>query len=287
MRGLIPPGLARLALLALAGLFALAPGCARPARVVRLATTTSVESSGLLALLLPAFEKDSGITVEAIAVGSGRALDILDRRDADVALTHDADAERRYLDRGVFGDYRKLMFNDFLIAGPADDPARVRSASGAVDAMGRIAASSSSFASRADSSGTHSRELLLWKAAGRKPAGGHLIETGQGMAPTLRIASERHGYVLTDRATFTQLGPTLRLEILSEGDPALLNTYAVTYRQGLTGARLDQARRFFDWLADGRGRELIDGFAIRGQRVYTVWPLDRPRSHPEDLPHAR
>ncbi len=279
--------LARLVLFALPAMAVLASACARQAGVVHMATTTSVESSGLLAVLLPAFEKDAGISVQAVAVGSGRALDILDRRDADVALTHDADAERRYLDRGVFGDYRKLMFNDFLIAGPADDPAEVRAATTAIDAMRRIAASSSTFASRADSSGTHSRELQLWNAAGRTPAGERLIETGQGMAPTLRIASERNSYVLTDRATFTQLGPTLRLAILSEGDPALLNTYAVTFRHGLTGDRLDRARRFFLWLADGRGRELIDGFAIRGQRVYSVWPLDRPRAQPEDLPRAR
>ena len=107
------------------------------------------------------------------------------------------------------------------------------------------------------------------------------------MAPTLRIASERNAYVLTDRATFTQLGPTLRLVIASEGDPALLNTYAVTFRQGLAGDRLDRARRFVVWLADGRGRGLIEGFAIRGQRVSTVWPTGRPRTQPEDLPYAR
>ena len=286
MRRLIPAGLTRLLPFALAAVI-LAPACTRPVGLIHMATTTSVESSGLLALLLPAFQEESGISVEAVAVGSGRALDILDRRDADVALTHDPDAERRYLDRGVFGDYRKLMFNDFLIVGPGDDPAQARGAAGAVDAMSRIAASSNAFASRADSSGTHSRELLLWQAAGRKPAGDRLIETGQGMAATLRIASERHSYVLTDRATFTQLGPTLRLQILNEGDPLLLNTYAASIRAGLTGARLDQARRFLDWLTDGHGRELIGGFAVRGQRGYLLWPPDRQRSQPEDLPYAR
>lgn len=252
-----------------------------------MATTTSVENSGLLAKLLPEFAVDSGVTVQAVAVGSGRALDILDRRDADVAMTHDPDAERRYLDRGVFGDYRKVMFNTFVVAGPAGDPAGVRSAAGAVDAMRRIAESTAAFASRADSSGTHSRELRLWKAVGLTPAGRRLIETGQGMAPTLRIASERQSYVLTDRATFAQLEPTLRLVILHEGDPILLNTYAVSYRSGLTGERLEHARQFVDWLTDGRGRDVIEGFPIRGNPAFFVWPANRKRSHPDDLPHAR
>jgi ABC-type glycerol-3-phosphate transport system permease component len=154
-----------------------------------------------------------------------------------VALTHDPDAERVYLDKGVFGDYRKVMFNDFVIAGPAADPARAREAATAADAMSRIAASGHTFASRADTSGTHSRELLLWKQAGRKPLGPKVIETGQGMAPTLRIASERQSYVLTDRATYRQLESTLRLVILNEAI-ILLNTYAASYRRGLTGDRL-------------------------------------------------
>jgi tungstate transport system substrate-binding protein len=267
---------------------ALASSCARPAGVIHMATTTSVDNSGLLATLLPEFQKDSGIQVLAVAVGSGRALDILDRRDADVALTHDPDAEQRYVDKGVFGEYRKVMFNDFVIAGPEGDPAQVRTATSAVDAMTRIASSGRAFASRADSSGTHSRELLLWKAAGRKPEGAHLIETGQGMGATLRIASERQAYVLTDRATFRQLQATLRLVMLNEGDPILINTYAVSYRAGLIGDRLAHAQQLIAWLTDGRGREVVSAFGIKDQPpAFTVWPADRPRTHPADLPHAR
>jgi tungstate transport system substrate-binding protein len=266
---------------------AFAPACARPERLIHMATTTSVDNSGLLATLLPEFEKDHGISVQAVAVGSGRALDILDRRDADVALTHDPDVERRYLETGVFGDYRKLMYNTFVIAGPAEDPARVREATTAVDAMARIAASTATFASRADSSGTHARELLLWKRAGRTPPPGQLVETGQGMAATLRIASERRSYVLTDTATFAQLEPTLRLVVLNQGDPVLLNTYAVSYRQGLTGDRLEQARLFLDWLTDGRGRDVVTSFTVRGQPAFTIWPAGRARALPDDLPYAR
>jgi tungstate transport system substrate-binding protein len=267
-------------------LLALAPACARQAGLIHMATTTSVDNSGLLAVLLPEFQKDTGLTVQAVAVGSGRALDILDRRDADVALTHDPDAERRYVDRGVFGNYRKLMFNDFVIAGPGGDPAGVRQAAGAVDAMARIAGAGEPFASRADSSGTYSRELLLWKTAGRTPDGERLIETGQGMAATLRIASERQAYVLSDRATFAQLAATLRLAILGEGDPILLNTYAVGYRAGLTGDRLANAQRLLAWLTDGRGRDVISAFRIQGQPAFAVWPAGHPRSRPEDLPRG-
>jgi tungstate transport system substrate-binding protein len=268
-------------------LTAAAGACERPDRLLRVATTTSVENSGLLATLLPQFEREAGTRVQAVAVGSGRALDILERRDADVVLTHDPDAERRAVDRGILAGYRKVMFNNFLIAGPPADPADLRDASSAADAMARIAGSGRAFASRADSSGTHARELLLWRLAGRAPSGARLIETGQGMEATLRIASERQCYVLTDRATFTQLRPTLHLVPLYAGDAALINTYGAGYREGLAGDRVVRARGWLDWLSDGRGRAAISAFAVRGTRVFTVWPPDRPRSRPEDLPDGR
>lgn len=272
--------------LLLVALVSLALGCARPP-LVRLATTTSVENSGLLSALLPAFTATTGLEVQAIAVGSGRALDILDRGDVDLALTHDPDAEHRLFDRHALAEYRKVMFNDFVIAGPAGDAAGVRHATTSVDAMTRIASSNASFASRADSSGTHTRELSLWKAAGRAPAPRSLIETGQGMAATLRIASERQAYVLTDRSTLRQLESTLRLVIVYEGDPPLLNTYAVMYKTSLAGNRLDRAKQFVAWLADGAGRDAIARYQIKGQPAFTIWPAGGPRSHPDDLPHAR
>ena len=263
------------------------PGCGRGANVVSMATTTTIEGSGLLAVLWPAMKTDLGLDVQAVNVASLRALEMLDRGDADVAFTHDPDAERSARERGTFGDYRKVMYNDFVIAGPPGDPAKIKEATSAPDAMGRIAGSMVAFASRADSSGTHARELLLWKQSGRRPAGERLVEAGQGMSATLRIASERQAYVLTDRATLTQIGATLRLTLLYEGDSVLINTYAVSYRAGLTETRLANAKKVLAWLTEGHGRQAIDAFRIKDQPAFHVWPVDRPRSQPGDMPHGR
>lgn len=261
--------------------------CGPGAHVVPIATTTTIDNSGLLSVLVVAMKTDLKLDVRPVAVASGRALEILQHGDADVAFTHDPDAERTFRDKGTFGDYRKVMYNDFIVAGPADDPAHVKAATSAIDAMGRIADARRPFASRADSSGTHARELLLWKNAGRRPAGDLLIEVGQGMSATLRIASERQAYVLSDRATFTQMSSGLRLTLLYEGDAILINTYAVSYRKGLSGARLANAQEILKWLSEGRGRDAIEGFLVKGQRAFHAWPLDKPRSQPGDLPDGR
>ncbi len=265
----------------------LALGCSRPAPTLHLATTTSVDNTGLLAALLPAFRTETGVEVQAVAVGSGRALAIFERGDADAALTHDPTAEGRVIAAGHVARYRKLMYNDFVIAGPPDDPAGVRRTTAVLAAMRRLADAHAPFVSRGDSSGTHTRELELWRAAGVTPAPGALIDAGQGMAATLRIASERQAYVLTDRATLAQLAATLRLAIMSEGDPILINTYAILVRAGLQGERLTHAERLFTWLTDGRGRQAINDFRVRGQIGFIVWPSDRPHGQPGDLPHAR
>jgi tungstate transport system substrate-binding protein len=277
----------RLAVASLAAAAAVATGCARSPSSLHLSTTTSVENSGLLGAILPAFKAETGIEVLAVAVGSGRALAILERGDSDVALTHDPDAESALMSRGAVARYRKVMHNDFVIAGPPADPARLRGGTDSHEAMRRIVASGSPFASRADSSGTHARELKLWRDAGTKPAGAKLIETGAGMAATLRIASERQAYVLTDRATFLQVQHTLRLAILHEGDPPLINTYAVMTRAGLDGTRLANAERLFNWLTDGPGRDLISRYQVGGRPAFIVWPAAAPRDRPEDLPNAR
>ena len=263
------------------------PGCGHGPKVVSLATTTTIEGSGLLAVLVNAMKADLGLDVQAVIGGTARALEILSRGDADMAFTHDPDAERAARETGTFADYRKVMYNDFVIAGPPTDPSGIKAATSASDAMGRIADSTTAFASRADSSGTHSRELLLWKQAGRRPAGARLIEVGQSMSTTLRVASERQAYVLADRATLTQIGSSLRLTLLYEGDPALINTYAASYRTGLTGTRLDNARKILDWLTEGRGRDAISSFTIKGQPAFHLWPTARPRSQPGDLPNGR
>jgi len=249
-----------------------------------MATTTSVENSGLLAAILPAFERDEHVTVEVLPVGSGQTMNLLKRGEVAVGLTHDPPAEAAALAAGFITGYRKIMFNDFIVVGPAEDPAKVAHASNAVDAFARIARSASPFASRGDRSGTYTREQELWTLAN-----GHsqqLFETGQGMGGTLRVASERHAYTLADRATFEQFRKSLRLAPLYEGGPELLNTYAIFSRAGLTGDEYQNAASLNRWFADGAGRQRIAEFTAQGQHVFNVWPTQTPRDNPRDRPVA-
>ncbi|MEP7308871.1 MAG: substrate-binding domain-containing protein [Acidobacteriota bacterium] len=272
--------------LALALSAAATAGQSAPARL-RLATTTSVDNSGLLAAILPTFERTAHVKVDVLAVGSGQALGLLKRGDAAAGLTHDPNAEASTLDAWVITSYRKIMFNDFIIVGPKEDPAGVAHASNAIDAMRRIAASGALFASRGDASGTYSREQQLWALAKQQPVRGGLLETGQGMSATLRVASEKLAYTLTDRATFEEVRSGLRLALLYEGGPDLLNTYAFFLRAGLTRTEREAATALGEWLADGDGRRLIAGYLAHGQAVFTIWPPGTPRSRPTDLPNAR
>jgi tungstate transport system substrate-binding protein len=263
---------------------ALVAGCRSKPDVVRMATTTSVENSGLLAEILPVFSRQTHITVDVLAVGSGQALNLLKRGEVAVGLTHDPAAEAAALAAGVITGYRKIMFNDFIIAGPPDDPAGIAAASDAVDAFTRIASTDVMFVSRGDASGTHSREQELWALAKRRPAPDRLLDVGQGMGGTLRVANEKSAYTLSDRATFEQFRSSLRLTSLYQGGSALLNTYAVFVRPGLAGADRAAASALTEWLADGEGRQGIAGFVANGQTVFQVWPLGTPRGSPADLP---
>lgn len=249
-----------------------------------MATTTSVENSGLLRALLPPFAEQCSIRVDVLPVGSGQALSLLGRGDVDIALTHDPDAEAAAVAAGTIARYRKVMFNDFVIVGPVADPAGASGATTVEDALGRIASSDVLFVSRGDASGTHARERLLWRAAGTAPASGRHLEAGQGMAATLRIASERDAYALTDRATFVQLQPRLRLRVVFEGGPELLNTYAVFIRSSLGGDDLERASALVDWMTDREGRSIIEQFRVGGQPAFAVWPAGLPRESPETLP---
>jgi tungstate transport system substrate-binding protein len=261
--------------------------CRPGPNTVRVATTSSVENSGLLDEILPAFERQHAVKVEVLPVGSGQALGLLERGDAALGLTHDPGAEAPALAAGIVSDYRKIMFNDFVIVGPPRDPAGIARASDAVDAMRRIAAEGAAFVSRGDASGTYAREQRLWSLAGQRPAPGQLLETGQGMAATLRVASEKGAYTLTDRATFEQFRSDLQLGSLYEGGPGLLNTYSIFLRASLTGAEREAALALADWFADGAGRQLAAGFRVNGQAVFRVWPAGIPRNQPADLPDAR
>jgi tungstate transport system substrate-binding protein len=261
---------------------AIAIGCAGQSAHLRLATTTSVDNSGLLQAILPSFQQETGIDVQVLAVGSGRALQLLRRGDADVALTHDPVGEAAFLKEMPSAGYRKIMFNDFVLVGPSGDIALIRQATNAADAMRRIAMSTALFVSRGDESGTHARERQLWQEAGAEPRAERLLETGQGMAATLRVASERQAYTLTDRATFTQLARALALQPLFESDSDLLNTYAVVIPRG--NVPKNSAREFMRWISEGDGRARIVGFTIAGTHPFVVWPPGRDRDRPDAMP---
>lgn len=228
-----PARRARAAAAALAAAVTVAAQPARaadPAKVVLLATTTSTQDSGLLDVLVPAFERQSGHAVKTISVGSGQALALGRRGEADVLLVHSPDDEQRLVAEGAGVNRRIVMHNDFVVLGPAGDPARIRGAATTAEAFGRIAGAGALFLSRGDSSGTHAREKALWKAAGISPGGrAWYQETGLGMGETLNVAAEKGGYTLADRGTWLarRKARALALEVLVEGEPLLLNVYHV------------------------------------------------------------
>ena len=197
-----------------------------------LATTTSTMDTGLLDLLVPIFEKQTGYRVKTIAVGTGQALAMGEKGEADVLLVHAPQAEKKLVDSGVALDYRLVMHNDFIIAGPSQDPAKIKGKN-PVDALKSIFESGAVFVSRGDDSGTNKAELALWKIAGLDPKGAKwYLESGQGMGATLLMASEKSGYTLSDRGTYLAQRTNLKLDILCEGDKSLKNIYHVMEKPG-------------------------------------------------------
>jgi len=227
-----------------------------------LATTTSTQDSGLLDDLLPRFEKATGVRVKTIAVGSGEALVMGRRGDADVLLVHSKAAEDEFM-AGGFGALRlDVMYNDFVLVGPPSDPAGVRGRP-VLEALRRIAAKGALFASRDDRSGTHARELALWKEASVDPGGKPwYVATGQGMGETARIASEKEAYTLADRGTFLALRKSLHLAVLVEGDATLRNSYRVLVvsPEKHPKVRAAAARRFAEWLVSEEAQRAIGAF---------------------------
>jgi tungstate transport system substrate-binding protein len=230
-------------------------------RSLILATTTSTQDSGLLDELLPQFTRDSGWQVKTLAGGSGQAIELGRRGEADVLLVHSPAAEEAFVAEGTAGQRRLVMHNDFVLVGPANDPAQVRGLDG-VEAVRKVAAEQALFVSRGDDSGTNAREKDLWKKAGIAPEGHWYQATGQGMGATLRVASERAGYTLSDRATYLAQRGTLALDVLSEGDPGLLNVYHVIEMTAKAGERVqpDGARAFADWIVSPPAQQQIGGF---------------------------
>jgi tungstate transport system substrate-binding protein len=231
---------------------------------VILSTTTSTQDSGLLDVLVPLFERQTGYTVKTIAVGTGQALALAARGEADVVLAHAPALEKKYVDEGKMLDRRIVMYNDFVIIGPADDPAKIKGAKKAADAMKAIAASGSRFVSRGDNSGTHVLEKSLWKLAGVEPHGGWYIEAGQGMGATLGIADDRKAYTVTDRATYLAFQKRVRLPILVEGDRPLLNVYSVMKVNPSNGPKVNAAggAAFADFMLSPDTQKVIKTYGV-------------------------
>ena len=230
---------------------------------VILATTTSTQDSGLLDVLVPLFEKQTGYSVKTIAVGTGQSLALAGRGEADVALCHAPSLEKKYVDEGKLHDRRLVMYNDFVIIGPAGDPAKIKGMK-AADAMKAIGTTGSRFVSRGDNSGTHVLEKSLWKLAGLEPKGEWYIESGQGMGATLGLADDRRAYTLTDRATLLAFGKRVALTIMVEGDQRLRNVYSVMEVSPANGPRVNTAgaRAFADFMVSPEVQQIIRTFGV-------------------------
>ncbi len=250
--------------LLVAALLASAPMSAQE-KVLILATTTSTQDSGLLDVLVPAFEKKSGLMVKTIAVGSGHAMTMGQKGEADVLLVHSPDAEKKFMDEG-FGTRRLLvMHNDFVIVGPAADPAKIKGMTSSADAFKAIGAGGGTFISRGDSSGTHAKEQTLWKAAVVAAEGqAWYQQTGLGMGQTLNVASEKGFYTLADRGTYLAMKKTLALDILVEGEKSLLNVYHVIEVSQAKWPKVNAAgaKAFADFMVAEETQRTIGGFGV-------------------------
>ena len=232
--------------------------------IVILSTTTSTQDSGLLDVLVPMFEKQSGLTVKTISVGTGQALALAARGEADVTLAHAPALEKKYVEEGKMRNRRLVMYNDFVIIGPEDDPAKIKGMPKAGEALKKIAASGSRFVSRGDKSGTHVLEQGLWKEAGITPAAPWYIESGQGMGATLGIANDRRAYTITDRGTYLAFQKRVSLPILVEKDRPLLNIYSVMEVNPANGPRVNAAggKAFADFMLVPEVQAVIRTFGV-------------------------
>lgn len=255
-------------------LIAAAALCGAPvasAQTITLASTTSTEQSGLFEHLLPRFTAATGIQVKVVALGTGQALDLGRRGDADVVLVHDRAAEDKFVAEGYGIERRDVMYNDFVIVGPARDPARVQEAKTNAEALKRIAAGETPFVSRGDRSGTHAAELRQWRNAGIDPKSFRgYREAGTGMGPTLNIAAATNAYTLTDRGTWLSFRNRQELRVLLEGDPQLFNPYGVMLVSPERHPHVKQAeaRRFIAWLTSREGQAAIGSYRIEGQPLF-------------------
>ncbi len=255
----------------------LAAGCSSTsAKSITLATTTSTQDTGLLDELIPAFRARTGIEVRVVAVGSGQALEIGRRGDADVLLTHDPAGEERFVAEGLAASRAAVMSNDFVLVGPADDPAGIGACPTVAEAFRKVAADRVPFVSRGDQSGTHQKEMAVWKVAGVEPAGDWYIRSGQGMGAVLRMADEKRAYTLADRGTYLAQRKGLHLAVIHTGDPSLENHYAVLVVSPAKHphTKSDLAKQFADFLLAEDTQRLIGEFG----RDKFGEPLFRPKA---------
>jgi tungstate transport system substrate-binding protein len=247
--------------------FSLAVACAPRERSVAVATTTSVHGSGLLEVMQTEFKRETGVMIHAFVVGSGRALRMASEGTVDITLTHDPIAEKAFVARFKPELYRQFMWNDFILVGPPEDTAGVSRAHSAAEAFRRIHEQRGKFLSRNDQSGTHMKELSLWRAAGVSPSSNsNYLPIGQPMAYLLRSADTMQAYALTDRATYDRLAPSLHLAVLFAGDPVLRNIYAVILMRRPDSEEHRNARKLASWILSPDGRRTVESFRIRGRQ---------------------
>lgn len=258
-------------IVALSCLIALATSAVAAERL-RLATTTSTENSGLLAELLPPFEKAHDCVVDVIAVGTGKAIKLGETGDVDVIMVHARSKEDKFVSAGYGVDRRDIMYNDFVILGPDSDPAGIKGGKDAAAAMARIASANSFFVSRGDDSGTHSREKQLWKKAGVTPSGDWYLEAGRGMGEVIVMAGERVGYTLSDRGTYIAYAEKTPLQIVVEGDAGLFNPYGAIMVNPAKHPHVKKelATEFLNYLVSDEAKQRITGFRKGGKQLFYV-----------------
>jgi tungstate transport system substrate-binding protein len=247
-----------------------APQDPAPKKELILGTTTSTYDSGLLDYLLPYFEEASNYEVKVVSLGTGAALELGKNGDCDLILVHARQAELDMVEQGHYVDRYDVMYNDFVVVGPAADPASVKDAADLNNVLAAISNAQSPFISRGDDSGTHKKELTVWSAAGIEPSGSWYVAAGSGMADTLRMADEKVGYTLTDRATYLSLRDTLDLDILFEGDVDLFNQYGIMAVNQLNWPQRDYvgAKLLTEFFISAEGQELIANFKPYGDTLF-------------------
>jgi tungstate transport system substrate-binding protein len=238
--------------------------------ILRLGTTTSTEDSGLLKFLLPEFEAKNKLRVHVISTGTGKALRLGENGDVDVLLVHSRPDEEKFIADGYGVNRRDVMYNDFVILGPANDPAKIRGMTDAVSALKKIQTTKSVFISRGDQSGTHKMEIRLWNMAGLQHGGPHYFSIGQGMGETLNMASSKQAYTLSDRGTYIAYKQRASLEVLVTGDPRIYNAYGVMAinPKRYSSINYSGAEKFIDWITSPDGQQRIASFHAHGEQLF-------------------